>query len=529
MLLAQNESANGHIQLWPFQEKVIETVRKAMLYGHRSVMLCSPTGSGKTEMAMEIMSQAKEKGSRCLFLVDRIVLARQTSERLWNNHIQHGVFQGDATFGRNEKIQVCSMQTLESRKRWPPADFIVVDEAHAQRKQITDYLQNTDAYVIGLSATPLTEGLGATYSEVINVCTTNYLLENINPITGKPYLAPIQAYCGVEANMLGATVNKGGEWSATEAGKRGTKIIGNVVANYVQKTKEHFGGPVKTLVFSSDVAHGEALTKAFQDAGFDFRQSTYKDSPERTDRMVRQFKRGEFIGLVSVDKFTKGFDDPGVKCLVFARPYRSSLATFLQALGRGMRAAEGKEYCLAIDHSGNIPGWYTEMHQFFSNGCEVLDDGLGKYQKQIRKEGEERDATVCNGCGYVFEQGMTHCPSCGRDRPKRQPRTRPQQVSGVMTQWQVGGLPEWAQNRDWVLQRMYEVCYVIKKGDADAAEKNAKWYYNLLYHTWPARGSFVRPNLPADHESVRLTLNPHVEGKMTQLRIAFAKSKRKEK
>ena len=163
------------------------------------------------------------------------------------------------------------------------------------------------------------------------------------------------------------------------------------------------------------------------------------------------------------------------------------------------------------------------MHKFFANGCEVLDDGLGQYDKPIRKEGEEREATICGGCGYVFEPGMAHCPSCGRDRPKKQPKSQPQQVSGVMTQWQVGGVADWLQNREWVLQRMYEVCYVIKKGDADAAERHCKWYYNLLYNTWPARGSFVRPTL-GDVESVRLTLEPRIEGKMTQLRIAYVKS-----
>ena len=55
--------------------------------------------------------------------------------------------------------------------------------------------------------------------------------------------------------------------------------------------------PAKTLLFSADTAHGADLCQGFQAAGFDFRQSTYRDSNEVTTAMVEGFRRGDFTGF----------------------------------------------------------------------------------------------------------------------------------------------------------------------------------------------------------------------------------------
>ena len=90
------------------------------------------------------------------------------------------------------------------------------------------------------------------------------------------------------------------------------------------------------MLFSADTAHGADLCQGFQAAGFDFRQSTYRDSNEVTTAMVEGFRRGDFTGLVSVAKFVKGFDVPDVLVGVDARPNSRSLAEVIQKLGRVM-------------------------------------------------------------------------------------------------------------------------------------------------------------------------------------------------
>ena len=55
--------------------------------------------------------------------------------------------------------------------------------------------------------------------------------------------------------------------------------------------------------------------------------------------------------LVSVDLFSEGFDCPDVEFIQLARP-TLSLAKYMQMVGRGLRVAEGKEYCVILDNVG---------------------------------------------------------------------------------------------------------------------------------------------------------------------------------
>lgn len=56
-------------------------------------------------------------------------------------------------------------------------------------------------------------------------------------------------------------------------------------------------------------------------------------------------------GTVSILGNCEGFDDPGVSCVVMAKPTRSK-SVYVQAIGRGLRLAPGKSDCLVIDIVG---------------------------------------------------------------------------------------------------------------------------------------------------------------------------------
>jgi len=64
--------------------------------------------------------------------------------------------------------------------------------------------------------------------------------------------------------------------------------------------------------------------------------------------VLGRFARGELQALTNVGVLTEGFDDPGVSCVVMARPTRSQ-ALYVQCVGRGTRPAPGKTDCLVLD------------------------------------------------------------------------------------------------------------------------------------------------------------------------------------
>jgi len=98
-----------------------------------------------------------------------------------------------------------------------------------------------------------------------------------------------------------------------EVTKRSMEIVGDVVEAWVEKTQAHFGGPVKTLVFSASVAHGEELCRQFQANGFNFQQVSYKDGNDDSRRaLIEEFRKddSEIMGLISVEVPGQSFDVP---------------------------------------------------------------------------------------------------------------------------------------------------------------------------------------------------------------------------
>lgn len=470
------ESGAEDLRLRGYQMAAVDELRSGLAQGHLRQILCSPTGSGKTETAIYLMERAYTKGSRVSFVADRIVLVEQTSRRLRRYGIPHGVAQGQNTFGRGEPLQVCSAQTIERRDYFQDLDVLILDEAHTVRSKIVRFAESWNGPVVGLTATPLTTGLGRIYSRVVSAVSTNDLLD-------AGWLAPLRVYVMREIDMTGEPVGSTGEWTGSQVRRRSGSIIGDMVEEWRRMTTEHFGGPVKTLVFSADVSDGERICEAFRNGGFDFRQSTYRDSAEDTATLLAEFERGEFCGLTSVDKFTKGFDVPDVRCMIGARPYSSSLANFLQQLGRGMRTAPDKDYCLYLDFAGNMEGWYEDVMDFWAEGVSTLDTGQ-KIQPR-RSEGGARTARRC-ACGLVVGRDDEKCPGCSR--PLRKPRQVDREiVRGRMEELAVApGSRRWMENREWTWMQMCRVAASFhRKPDIDRMRRFAEIQYRSLYGEWP--------------------------------------------
>ena len=377
------------VELFDFQDESIDKLRDGIRREVKGQVLSSPTGSGKTEIAKHMIASAFAKGSRAIFVVDRLSLLEQTSRRFWESRIPHGCMSGEPSYdyGHGERIIIAMVQTLANRG-WPKADVIFIDECHFMYDFLTKTLPKRGCPYIGLTATAMSRGMKHVYEELVEVTTTAQLLRDGRLV--EPIIRP-----SVEIDMTGV-IPKSGEWAAKDVRERGRVIIGDIVSTWVEETGKHFGGPVKTMLFAADIAHGEELAGAFQKAGYDFRQvSAYDDAGDR-NRTMEAFRHGKFPGIINCEVLSKGVDIPDAKCLVIARPYKKSLAAHIQMLGRIMRTAEGKDKALVLDHAGNCLGFYEDTMDFYENGVGELDSR--KFIQAKRRDTKKSEVT-CNGCG----------------------------------------------------------------------------------------------------------------------------------
>ena len=79
------------LKLREYQEKTLDALRQGFADGHTTQILYSPTGGGKTEMAIALLEATMKKGNRSAMILDRIILTDQTSQRLEKYKIEHGV------------------------------------------------------------------------------------------------------------------------------------------------------------------------------------------------------------------------------------------------------------------------------------------------------------------------------------------------------------------------------------------------------------------------------------------------------
>jgi DNA repair protein RadD len=413
------------VNLYDYQQQAVEAIRAGIRAGHQRQVLMSPTGSGKTEIATSILQGCYGKGSRALFIVDRIVLADQTSARFDQYELPHGVIQAGHWRTRlHETIQVCSAQTIERRGIPEGVSFVFVDEGHSLRKEIVQYLMQTKAIVVCLTATPFTKGMKAVYSNLINVATTNEL-------TKRGFLVPLKVYAARPVDTTGLKV-VAGEWKDSDLSKRALEIVGDVVAEWEEKTFHYFGGPVKTLCFSVTVDDGAAMCERYRAAGYNFHQISYKDgSPAKRKEIIDEFSRpnSEIHGLISCEVFTKGFDCRDVMIGVSARPYRKNLAGHIQQLGRPMRTFPGKSFGVWLCHSNNYLRFQEDTERIFEHGMSELDDGL--LQSKTRKEPTEKERKECKcpNCGLVMKVASNVCPNC---KAKRTPKSVVKHKEGEM-------------------------------------------------------------------------------------------------
>ena len=473
---------SADIELRDYQANVIDLLRQGMRDGHRRQIIALPTGAGKTLLAAHLLKETLSNGRRGMFICDRLALVDQTSILLRSYGLRHAVIQGKRRWSAEEnRILICSAQTLE-RRTWPDAELIVVDEAHTVRKVTTDKIMSLDrGYAVGLTATPFTKGLGDIWSRVVTATTTNQLIDS-------GWLAPLKVYAANEIDMTGAARTSAGEWQASEVERRGATIVGDIVTEWVDKTGKHFDGPAKTLVFSATVAHGESICEFFQNAGYDFRQISYKDrDTERRAGIIDEFRSSDsdgITGLVSVEALAKGFDVPDVKVIVGARPYRKSLSGHIQQIGRGMRTAPDKEFCLVLDHAGNFHGFFNETADFFENGVDSLSKKLQK-KSATRREGDERPDVACKQCGFVFEGKV--CPSCGAQRRQQRQTVRSLDGRLDLLDLRSNGATLARGDRRAVWQSLCEVAAGMTMTE-ERGRKLALAQYRELFGGWPPHG-----------------------------------------
>lgn len=388
-------------QLREYQVQAIDSIRAAVRGGVRKMILQLPVGAGKTLLSASVVAGALDKGNKAAFVCPRIDLVDQTLGEFYKEGIVDvGVLQANHPLTRyGAPMQICSIQTLESRGYYPDAKVVFFDECHLSRSGHKKFIEaHPETIFIGLSATPWAKGLSDIYDSLIVGTTMKELMD-------QGFLSKYRLFAPNNPDLSGIkTVN--GDYQSDQLSDRLRNDSG-LVADIVKTWKEKYGKD-RTLVFATDCAHAKVLQERFKQAGVDAGyQDAYTPQIERAE-IKRAFHNRTLPVVVSVDTMIVG-NDWDCRCISFCRSTKSD-QLFVQAIGRGLRlappGADEKEHLILFDHSG------TTGRLGFPEDIEAKYEGLlgGKSESPERKLALPK---TCPRCALLRPPGIPVCPNCG--------------------------------------------------------------------------------------------------------------------
>ncbi|MFC1643052.1 DEAD/DEAH box helicase [Myxococcota bacterium] len=341
--------------LRPYQKAAISSVvTRFRKNGERRMLLYLPTGAGKTVIAtfiIEALRKTSDRLRKTLFVAHRQEILDQTASTLARHlpGVDVQVEQGARSASVGAEVTVASVQSLVRRKeRYDPSSFglIICDECHRALapswEEVIGYFvagSGRNALLLGMTATPRRSD-GKSASEVFGETAFEISRTDLEDLG---YLVPMQ-YFTVQSDLaLDRVKLSGGDFQVGALSQTMNAPEHRALA--VRAWMEQGMGK-KTIAFCAGVEHAACLAADFQSLGI--RAEKIDGKTKERQELLQLFRGGEVQVLTNYGVLTEGFDDPGVTCVLMARPTTSPLV-YTQCVGRGLRCAPDKSACTVID------------------------------------------------------------------------------------------------------------------------------------------------------------------------------------
>ena len=339
-------------QLRPQQVLFENAIRAAYADKARAVLAVAATGFGKGVVIGDMAFKAAEKGRDVLVVTNRRQVVLQLQEHCERAGVSCGIIMGNIERDEDAKVQVASIQTLQSRgfsgiKR---PSFLIIDEAHqfynTYRTLILERFP--DVKVLGMTATPVGPG-GAKlthFDTVIEPIKNSEVIAAGHLLRVHPYLAPS------EPDMEGINLKSA---SQDEIGQRVETCT--IYADVFSEWEPYRDMQTMVVLPNRAVCNGflqQCLRRGISTKVVD--GTTDKDERKET---FSEFKAGDCQMLLGVDVIREGLDLPIAQCLIDLQPTHQ-FRVYWQKIGRVKRPHPGQDSAVVIDLAGNL--WRHMVH-----------------------------------------------------------------------------------------------------------------------------------------------------------------------
>lgn len=350
-------------ELWPHQQRGVQGVIDGFEMGEDRICLTSPTGGGKSLIAASIMEWGLTRGYQSVFYTNRRLLIEQMSKAMQAYGFTFGVRAAghDDLYQPNEPIQIASTQSehvrAHRRDTWKPhhAQIEIWDELHLQKgkmaAEIMDYhATHHNSRRVGLTATPL--GVHEDFPYLVQA-------GSVSECRKVGALLPCHTFGPTEFDTRHIErVGADGEFNLKDVRRKWTtKIFGHVFEHWKILNPEQ----LPTILFAPGVDESVWFAEQFEGAGVAaahidgadlyMDRTRRKSSPADRKELIDRLRTGDIKVLTNRFVAREGVDIPELYHCILATPI-GSLVSYLQTVGRVLRAHPSMDHVILQDHGG---------------------------------------------------------------------------------------------------------------------------------------------------------------------------------
>jgi DNA repair protein RadD len=327
-----------------YQQRGIGESRAHVLAGRKRVILCLPTGGGKTVLVCAIIYSARTNfNGKILIVVHRLELIDQMVAQLakWGITEVGVIRANDPRTNLLMPVQVASIQTLAQRNIAFVPDIVIVDECHrACAPSYTKYVfeMYPDAVHLGLTATPcrtdqkpLGRKSGGPYDVIVQAATYEELTKDGFISAARCFSVPER----MKPNLSGVHTLAGDfNLEELEEVMIGDALVGGIYERWLEfHALDGIARP--TVIFATSVAHSIAIAQRFHEEGVKAAHLDGNTPEDLRAEILAKLRNGDLEVVSNCQILTEGWDQPSVKCVIIARPTKSmTLYKQMNRIGR---------------------------------------------------------------------------------------------------------------------------------------------------------------------------------------------------
>lgn len=375
------------IQLFDYQEDMVKRVQEAFRH-HDSVMVQMPTGTGKTYLLAALVG---------LFLKEEVWVVAHRRELV--SQIKDTLEKFFSSL-KSTSIKVISIQWLSRHygEMEEKPGLIVIDEAHHALAETYAEVMNAypKAKKLGLTATPYRLN-GKGFTDLFDTLLCSWSMERF---IAEGRLS-LYDYYSIKPDsaaqlLIDSLQKRGADGDYQQKELNEVMDVKPSLERLCLTIKEYVPGK-KGIVYAISIQHAEHIAEFYRENGIKAVAISSKTPLAERQELIERFKASSLLSslnstsdeievLVSVDLFSEGFDCPDVEFIQLARP-TLSLAKYMQMVGRGLRVAAGKDYCVILDNVGlykrfGLPSVDRDWQSMFE-GRTSLEDILQEACMQV--------------------------------------------------------------------------------------------------------------------------------------------------